>query len=160
MRESLQGLIDLTEFSEQDRFVLQKSADRTGGWADEYVAMFYDTLFGYPPTEALFKEGERPQREATIRNWYLQVVAGGCDDSFWSAQWQIGQLHIDRKIQNSYMLGMMHRTQQFFLDKCLATFDQEEALSIFEAFKRVTDVAAGIIAEGYHTPYAVLKVGA
>jgi hypothetical protein len=58
------------------------------------------------------------------------------------------------------MLGMMHRTQQFFLDKCLATFDQEEALSIFEAFKRVTDVAAGIIAEGYHTPYAVLKVGA
>ena len=56
------------------------------------------------------------------------------------------------------MMGMMNRTQQFFLEKCLATFDQKDGLEIYNALKRVTDIAAGIIAEGYHTPYAVMKV--
>jgi hypothetical protein len=53
---------------------------------------------------------------------------------------------------------MMHRTQQFFLAKCLATYEQAEALKIYTAFKRVTDIAAGIIAKGYHTSYAVMRV--
>lgn len=54
---------------------------------------------------------------------------------------------------------MMHQSQQFFLEKCLATFEQEGGLKVYNAFRRVTDIAAGIIAEGYHTLYAVIKVG-
>jgi len=158
MNDTIQSLIDLTEISDQDRLVLRNSADQTQQWADEYVKMFYDTLFDYGPTRALFKEGERPHREKTIRNWYLQITSGEFDDRFWRGQWQVGQRHIDREIRNSYMLGMMHQTQQFFLDKCMATFEQEQGLEVFIAFKRVTDIAAGIIAEGYHTPYAVMRV--
>ena len=149
MRQSIQSLIDLTEISDRDRLILKDAADQTQQWADEFVKMFYDALFDYPPTRVLFKDGERPQREKTIKDWYLQVIRGECDEQFWVAQWQVGQRHIERGILNSYMLGMMHRTQRFFLDKCLATFEQEKGLKIFNAFKRVTDIAAGIIAEGY-----------
>ncbi len=159
MNELFQNLIDLTGISDRDRLTLNNAANQTQQWADEFVKMFYDILFAYSPTRALFREGERPQREETIRNWYFQVIRGEFDDQFWQAQWQVGLKHIDRQILNSYMLGMMHQTQRFFLGKCLATFEQEEGLTIFNAFKRVTDVAAGIIAEGYHTAYAVMRVG-
>ena len=95
----------------------------------------------------------------TIRNWDLKVVKGELDDEFWRAHLQVGRRHIEREILNAYMLGMMHQTQQFFLGKCLAIFEQDEGLAVFNAFKRVTDITAGIIAEGYHTPYAVMRVG-
>jgi hypothetical protein len=159
MNETIQSLIDLTGISDQDCVILKNSADQTQEWADEFVKMFYDILFDYTPTKALFKEGERVQREKTIRNWYLQVTRGELNDQFWRTQLQVGQRHVERQILNAYMLGMMHQAQQFFLDKCLAAFGPENGLKIFNAFKRVTDVAAGIIAEGYHTPYAVMKVG-
>jgi hypothetical protein len=158
LNEPFRSLIDLTEISEQDRLILSRAAEQTGSWADEFVKMFYDTLFDYPPTRTRFREGERPQREETIRKWYLQVVRGEFDDDFWQAQWHVGQQHIERQIYNSFMQGMMHRTQQFFLAKCLAAYEQGEALQIYTAFKRVTDIAAGIIAEGYHTAYAVMRV--
>jgi hypothetical protein len=159
MNETIQSLIDLTGISDQDCVILKNSADQTQEWADEFVKMFYDTLFDYPRTRALFKEGERSHREKTIRNWYLQVIKGELDDEFWRGHLQVGRRHIEREILNAYMLGMMHQTQQFFLGKCLATFEQDAGLAVFNAFKRVTDITAGIIAEGYHTPYAVMRVG-
>ncbi len=121
--------------------------------------MFYDTLYAYAPTHAMFREGERPDWEKTAKNWYLQVVRGEFDDQFWLAQQEVGQKHVQRQILTAYMLGIMHQTQESVLDKCLANLGQEEGLKVFNAFKRVSDVAAGIIAEGYHTAWAVMKVG-
>jgi hypothetical protein len=155
MRQSIQGLIDLTKVSAEDCQTLRNVAGQTEQWADQFVKMFYDTLFDYHPTRVLFREGERPARETTIRDWYLQVVRGEIGDDFWSAQWQVGRHHIDRNIPNSYMLAMMHRTQAFFVHKCAATFGPEEALKISDAFKKVTDVAAGIIVEGYLTTWRI-----
>ena len=159
MDNTVRALIDLTGISEEDRLTLRNAADQTEQWADEFVKMFYDTLFAYPPTSALFREGERPEREKTIKDWYLQVVRGEFDDQFWSAHQHVGHVHVKRKILNAYMIGMMHNAQTFVLGKCLATYEQEEGLKVFDAFKRVTDIAAGIIAEGYHTPWAVMKIG-
>jgi hypothetical protein len=51
------------------------------------------------------------------------------------------------------MIGMMSRTQQFFLKKCMETFDTERALEVFGAFKRITDTITGLIAEGYFLSY-------
>ena len=158
MRPPIQGLFDLIEISDQDRLLLKSRADQTEAWADEFVNMFYDTLFAYPHTRALFRDGERPHREKTLKDWYLQIVRGEFNDQFWHDQMRISDRHIERQILNSYMLGMMHRTQRFFFAKCLATFPQEDAKKIFSAFKAVTDIVAGIIAEGYHNPYAVRKV--
>jgi len=151
MRQSIQSLIDLIQISDQDRLVLKNAADQTQPWAEEFVKMFYDILFENAHTRVVFREGERPAREETIRIWYLQVVSGEFDEQFWLAQWQVGKRHIERRIFNSYMLGMMHQTQRFFLEKCMATFEREQGLNVFNAFKRVTDIAAGIIVEGYLT---------
>ena len=156
-KNTLGSLIYLTEFSDNDCRVLQEAAKHTQPWADEFVQMFYDTLFVCPFTKNTFHEGERPQREQTIKEWYLRITSGKLDDQFWEDQWRVGVKHINRQVQNSYMFGMMHRTQRFFLDKCLAEFGPEKGLSVFHAFKRATDIASGLTAEGYQTTYAVFK---
>ncbi len=159
MKQTLDSLIYFTEFSDDDCRVLQESATQTQLWTDEFVQMFYDTLFAYPFTKDIFHEGERPNREQGIRDWYLRITGGKLDDQFWQDQWQVGTLHVNRQVLNGYMFGMMHRTQNFFLGKCMADFGLGKGLQVFRSFKRATDITAGLTAEGYHSMYAVLKVG-
>lgn len=159
MKQTLESLIYFTEFSNEDRRVLQEAAKQTQLWADQFVQMFYDTLFACPFTRGIFQDGERPKREQTLRDWYLRITGGELDDQFWEDQWRVGNQHVNRQVLNSYMFGMMHRTQDFFLAKCLADLGPEKGLQVFRSFKRATDIASGLTAEGYHSMYAVLKVG-
>jgi len=158
LRNTLESLVFLTGFSDEDRRLIQEAADHTSKWTDELVKMFYNTLFSYPLTKAVFHAGERFDRESTLRNWYLRLASGVLDDQFWGEQWRVGMPHIERKVPNSFMFGAMHRVQQFLLDKCLAEFGMEKGLALYQAFKRATDISTGLIAEGYHSTYAVIKV--
>jgi hypothetical protein len=51
------------------------------------------------------------------------------------------------------MFGMMSRVPQIFLRKCLEAFEPLQAERIYNAFKRLTDVIAGLIAESYYLSY-------
>ncbi|NPA31225.1 MAG: globin [Chloroflexi bacterium] len=145
----LESLIELTGYTPQDAQTLSETYPITSQWADEFAKAFYDVLFAYPPTAAVFRPGERPAREQTLKDWYLRVARGDIDEKFWLWQWRVGLIHIPRRVPNDYMLGMMSRVQQLFLQKCMAAWEPEQATRVFLAFKRVTDVVAGLIAEGY-----------
>jgi hypothetical protein len=153
-QEAFRDLQVLTGFTPEDDKVLAAYHDTLQQWIKEIVTMFYDTLFAYENTVKVFQEGERPAREQTLYQWLEEVFSGKTDDAFWKHQWLVGLVHVYRKIPNSQMLGMMSRVQQLFLQKCLQTFSSDEALKVFGAFKRVTDTAAALIAEGYF--YATL----
>ncbi|MCA9940696.1 MAG: hypothetical protein KC418_18795 [Anaerolineales bacterium] len=153
MDETLQTLITLTGLSDDDYRFLKESADITQEWVDDVITEFYDTLFGYEPTTRVFKPGERPDREETLRHWYMEVTSGQITPEFWQRQWHVGLVHIQRRVSNAFMLGIMGRIQRLFLQKCMATFDPEQAEAIFCAFQRVTDVVAGLIAEGHYKNY-------
>ena len=149
----LQNLQTLIGYRDADGEILRRAYPVTSTWADEFVRIFYDTLFAYPPTARVFREGERAEREQTLREWYLRVVRGDIDEEFWRWQWRVGLIHIYRKVTNDFMLGMMSLVQQAFLQKCMAAFPSQEAVEVFLAFKRVTDVISGLIAEGYMRGY-------
>ncbi len=153
MKATLEHLISLTGHTEEDFEILGRHAAITQQWADDAVQAFYDTLFAYPPTSVVFREGERPEREATLRAWYLEVTSGTIRGDFWNHQWIVGLVHIKRQVTNSFMISMVSRLQLVFLEKCLATLDQAAAEAVFGAFKRVTDIVLGLIAEGYHQGY-------
>lgn len=110
-------------------------------------------MFAYEPTSAVFREGERPAREKTLRDWYLETARGSITPEWWRRQWVVGLVHIPRKVTNPFMLAMMSRLQQFFLHKCLEEMPAAEAEKVYGAFKRVTDIVAGLIAEGYFANY-------
>ncbi len=153
MKETLEHLIALTGHTPEDFAILGRHATRTRAWADEAVQVFYDTLFAYPPTAEVFQEGERAVRVASLRDWYLEITGGEVDDGFWRHQWIVGLVHIKRHVKNSFMISMISRIQQLFLAKCLAELDSTAAFEVFGAFKRVTDVVLGLVAEGYHQGY-------
>jgi hypothetical protein len=148
-QEIFRDLQQLTGLTPEDGKVLAAHQDTLRQWVKEMVTMFYDTLFGYGNTAKVFQEGERPAREQTLTQWLEEVFSGKVDEAFWEHQWLVGLVHVWRRIPNSQMLGMMSMLQQNLLQRCLQAFSPDEALKIFGAFKRITDTAAGVIAEGY-----------
>lgn len=155
MEQTLKDLITLFGFSEQDPLTLQEHFHQTSKWSDEVVKVFYDILFSYERTTQIFKENERSAREKTLRDWYLNVADGKITPEWWRRQWVVGLVHIPRKVSNPFMLGKMSRLQQFFLKKCLEEMPLAEAEKVFGAFKRITDIVAGLIAEGCFANYIV-----
>ncbi len=149
----LQDLMVLTGFSEEDGRVLRETAHVTSQWAEEFAQAFYDLLFSYEPTARVFQEGERPAREASLKEWYDGVIHGNFTPEFWQQQWVVGLIHIARRVTNPYMLGMTSRVQQLFLHKCLEAFPPQQAEAVYGAFKRATDVVAGLVTEGYFQNY-------
>ncbi len=149
----LQDLITLTGYSEEDAQVLRETAPITQAWAEGFAQAFYDLLFSYEPTAKVFHPGERPAREASLKAWYAEVTSGNLTPAFWQQQWVVGLIHIARQVTNPYMLGMTSRVQQLFLQKCLEAFDPDQAQAVFLAFKRATDVVAGLVTEGFFQNY-------
>ena len=155
MEQTFKHLVALTGLSAQDYKILQNTADQTQPWADEIVKVFYDILFNYAPTAHIFKTGERTERETVLHTWYLKVTAGKLDRQFWRRIWLVGSVHIARGVTNPLMLGMMSQIQQRFLHKCLQTFEVKQAEQVYNAFKRITDIVAALIADSYLTSHRI-----
>ena len=153
MKDILTNLVKLTNVSAQDVATLQEAAPEIQGWGPEIVALFYNTLYDYGETAKVFKPGERPDREVTLSDWYTKLLTGKIDETFWQHQWFVGLIHIKREVRNHVMMSMMSRIQIFFFEKCLENFDVAKTHRLFTAFKRITDVIAGLIAEGYFENY-------
>jgi hypothetical protein len=155
MEQQLKDLQTLIGHGEGDGVLLAETAAVTAGWVDELIQVFYDTLFAYPPTHEILGDEQRAQREQTLRDWYLSVVCGRTNENFWRRQWVVGLVHILRRVGNPYMLSMMSQAQQWFLGRCLAEWGPDKGQQVFLAFKRTTDVIAGLIAEAYFRNYVV-----
>lgn len=153
MEIKLQDLIQLTGYVEDDAVVLNDHAKLIANWVPSIVQEFYDALFAYEPARKIFNEGERPAREETLRLWLTSLAGGSHDKSFWHQQWVVGLVHVKRHVGNSLMLSMNSRIQLLVLNKCLEELPGPEAVRLFTAFKRTTDVITGLIAEGYHQGY-------
>jgi len=156
MKEVLNDLATLSGLSGKDFQILQDAAEETQAWGGEIADAFYEVLLSYEPTARVFEGREhllKKHKEALVK-WYLEVTSGTTtNEEFWERQWLVGLLHIPHKVTNPYMFGMMSRVQQLFLHKCLAEFELEKAEAVYTAFKRVTDVTAGLIAESYFISY-------
>lgn len=162
MEQIVKDLIVLTNFSDQDIQLLQQHAPKLQSWGGELIKEFYDTLYSHDSTSKVFRDDERAAREKTLRDWYLHVTSvGQADQQFWQQQWVVGLVHITRGVTNPFMFGMTSRVQQFILRKCAEEFEPAQAIQIYSAFKRLTDVIAGLIAESYFSSYveAMEKVG-
>ncbi len=153
LHEILKHYEVLTGLSDQDYEILSKHKDTLAQWKDEVVKDFYDTLFSYEPTKKIFHENERPKVEKTLEEWYLGLLEGKKDFSFWEHQWFVGLVHIARGVDNAFMHSMMARVQNIMSQKCFENFSPEEAKEVYTAFKKITDAIAGVIMEGYFLQY-------
>ncbi len=139
----------LIGFDERDWDVLEQEAEVITAWIPEIVDEFYDTLYGLDVTARIFQEGERAQVERTLEHWIVSLVSGKKDVSFWNHQWVVALRHVQRGVNNLYMLTMMNRVQQCIVTRCLKHYDRERAAQVINAFLRLSGTVGALIAECY-----------
>lgn len=133
-------------FSQGDGETILKNKEILLSLEDVLVQRFYDSLFAHPPTKEVFREGERPEREETLRHWWRRTVEGPFDMDYWAWQARVGLLHVRRGVTNPMMLGHAALVQRMVAESI-----QDKAL--VEAMSRLMATVASIIAEGYHKVY-------
>lgn len=135
--------------SEQDLSLLAGYADRTGRWVDEFLVTYYDAFYGYE-TEAQGLEGGDADRDRAVRRWYLSLVSGRVSEAFWQRQFVVGLVNFRHRVSGTFAVAVGSRTQQFFFAQCLKEFEPAEAVALYSAFKRITDLVVGLMSEGHH----------
>ncbi|WP_353513206.1 protoglobin domain-containing protein [Thermus sp. LT1-2-5] len=131
-------------FREADARAMAQNKEALLALTDELVQAFYDTLFAHPPTKAVFREGERPEREETLRRWWQRAVAGPFDLDYWAWQAYVGLAHVKRGVSNPMTLG--HTA-------FVARFVSERVPEVAGAIARLMTTVAALIAEGYKEVY-------
>ena len=162
MERVLRNLLTLTGCSERDGALLQAYAPQVRGWTDEIVRSLADQLEAYahadPRFRPLFLARGREGMEEMLRRGYLLLVEGPRTAQFWRRQWLYSLLHVQRGIPPALIQGMISRLQALFLERCLEELPPEEGSALFLAFKRITDVTAGLFLQAYlrHAPAAMV----
>jgi hypothetical protein len=148
-QQGLNTIRTLTGVSQADFDTLKSVKVEALTWTDELIDVFYETLFAHERTAAVFKEGERPMREETLKVWYQSLFDANDDDAFWNRQARIGFAHIRRHVNNEFMIGIAAKTHAFVNGKALETLDPEQAKAVADAFAKILLSVVGLTAENY-----------
>jgi hypothetical protein len=141
-RQAMEDMAQEARFRPEDHQVLLKHKDRLLALTDELVKAFYDTLFATPNTRKVFHEGERPDREKTLRDWWQRTIEGPVDEDYWAWQAYVGLIHVKRVVTNPMMVG-----QAFLIENVVRRHVNEP--EVLEALGRLMATVAAIIAYGY-----------
>lgn len=118
-------------------------------WGPMVAKGFYDVLYADPDAAQLLGEGNRETRERVLKEWYEQIVSGDPGPKFWERAWMVGWIHILANVKNVYMMSIGLRVEEIFLEGCIKSFERDQALRVYAAFRRVFGTATMVIAESY-----------
>jgi len=147
-REALEQMPPQTRFRPEDAQVILRHKDALLSWSEELVKGFYDTLFAHPPTKRIFRDGERPDREATLRAWWERTVKGPLDEGYFAWMAKVGLVHVVRGVENPMMLAMASFVASF-VEKKAHGLGLPEAEALAEAFYRLSMAVGAAITYGY-----------
>lgn len=137
----------------EDGKVLARHRTFLESLTEDLVRGFYDTLFAHPPTRAVFKEGERPLREKTLRDWYLRTVAGPFNGQYFAWQALVGLVHVRRGVTNAMMVSMWNWLSEQVAQRAYSAMPSEEARSLEGAWRRFAFTVTALISEEYLGAY-------
>ncbi len=155
--EVLEAYKKLTKFKGETLRILSKDYPVLSSWADELVKGFYDVLYSWDKTRSLLEGKDREKLERTLKDWYLAIVSGNIDESFWERQWKVGLVHVANGISNLYFLSMMDFIRSFFAEKVKTSFEKDEAIELIKAFNSITSVIVSLVVEGYINAFVNLS---
>jgi hypothetical protein len=137
----------------EDGKILARHRTFLEGLTEGLVQGFYDTLFAHPPTRAVFREGERPLREKTLRDWYLRTLAGPFNGQYFAWQALVGLVHLRRGVTNAMMTSMWNWLTEEVARKAQEALSPGEAWALEGAFRRLAFTVAALISEEYLDAY-------
>ncbi|MFN3179350.1 MAG: protoglobin domain-containing protein [Thermus sp.] len=137
----------------EDAKVFARHKETMKGWVDQVVQGFYDTLFAHPATRAVFREGERPAREKTLRDWYLRTVEGPFNGQYFAWQTLVGLVHVRRGVTNAMMAAMWNWVVETTCRLAREHLPKEEAEALADAWRRLGFTVMALISESYLHAY-------
>lgn len=141
-------------FRESDALVIKRHQEALLALEPEVLKGFYDTLYAHPATGKVFVEGERPDREATLSNWWRRTVVGPLDEEYFAWMAMVGLVHVVRKVTNPMMLSMASFVGSFVAEKAATMpIERAEADALVEAFRRLSTAVGMVITFGYDQAY-------
>ncbi|MDM7325310.1 MAG: protoglobin domain-containing protein [Thermus sp.] len=155
-REALEQMPPEVRLRPEDAEVIARNKGVLLSWSEELVGGFYDTLFAHPPTRKVFREGERPEREETLRGWWRRTIEGPLDEGYFAWMAKVGLVHVVRGVENPMMIAMAAFVTRFVEKKVLES-DLSDGLALVEAFYRLSLSVATVITHGYER-YHVLAL--
>jgi len=142
-----------TKLNDVDIANIRKHKDFLFGKADAIVQDFYDTVFSNPATAKVFHEGERPTREASLKDWIIKTVTGDFSAAYWEWQAFVGILHVKRKVTNNMMIAMMGRVSDIISTEAIKELPAQDAIDLKVAWSKLASTVLSLIGESYHIFY-------
>jgi hypothetical protein len=153
-RRAFEQMPPAVRFREIDAQVILRHRDALLALEPQVLRGFYDTLYAHPGTGSVFVEGERPDREVTLSNWWRRTVNGPLDEEYFAWMAMVGLVHVSRKVTNPMMLSMASFVAQFAAQKAAELpVDRAEADALVEAFRRLSTAVGIVITFGYDRAY-------
>ena len=137
-------------FRPEDADTIYNHKELLLGLEPELVKGFYDTVYEHPATASVFVEGERPDREATLSQWWRRTVNGPLNEQYFAWMAMVGLVHVMRGVQNPMMLAMADWTVGVIAEKVAdAAIGSADAEQLVEAYRRLASTVGAIITSGY-----------
>lgn len=142
-----------TRFRKEDAKRIQAHKEFLLSLEDKIVAGFYDTLYNHQQTSAIFVEGERPDREQTLRDWWQRTVNGPFDAEYWTWQTLVGLIHIKRQVKNPMMIAMWGWILSNLRTELSTQLSAEEVAQVMDSLERLAATVQSLTAESYLSNY-------
>ena len=147
--EIIQQIPECVRFNDEDAQALIRNKEILLTLEDGLVAGFYDSVYGYDITRAVFTDDERPAREQTLREWYRRSLNGPFNDQYWQWQTFVGLVHIKRKVNNAMVSGMWGWILTYLSENALKHLDATEAFAVIKALHALQSSVMALISESY-----------
>jgi len=147
--KTLSDLPASARFSDEDAQIILKYRDTLLTWEDGLVQGFYDALYGHETTRAVFGDGERPDREKTLRDWFRRTINGPFDSKYWEWQSFVGLVHVKRGVSNAMVAGMWGWLMNYLGKRAMEALEPQEAVKMIKAVHSLQAQVMSLIVESY-----------
>ncbi|MEZ4360029.1 MAG: bacteriohemerythrin [Kofleriaceae bacterium] len=147
-------LARLAGHTSADWDLLRRFRATTVPWADQFGGAYAAVLYGHPETLEMVQHRSRSERAKSFAAWYERIVSGAPGSAFWSEAYLVGFMHASASVDNGQVAAASTSLQNLFLTKVVEALGPRDGLPVFQAYKRITDVATGVMIDAYE--HAVL----
>lgn len=151
--EIVDGCLAEAPFDDEDRLVLAGYFDVFLALEDELVTAFYDALYAHPATAAVFHDGERTERERTLRQWWRRTLESGLDRDYLEWIAVLGLVHVRRGVTLPMTLTVFHVVRDTISRAVLPELALEERIRLDTAFSHFQATAGSVMAEAFGRGY-------
>lgn len=145
----VQAATQRTGLSSEDWEILASVKDTTIPWSQDLGAVYHDSLYSDAEAAEAMRSVDASDQKQAFAVWFERMASGAPGDTFWAETCLTGFAHASANIDNGNVIAAYGRVNHELLHHVMATFEPEQAMRVYGAFRRVLDVAVAVLVDSY-----------